>query len=191
MRSFNHHPRIEFAAELLRIICGTLGLSLLFFLSAAPILGRQAQSVEPEELQKLIKTGQKVKLVLRNGTYGEGKVHEVDQHMLDLEIKKTNDPKELATGRQQVRLERVASVTFTAYKGNTRIWLAAILPATIGTAALIAAEASEKPSTYRPIAIPFTVGLGVGGYLGGRALDRKEIMVTIKQEAIDPSRSPD
>ena len=126
MRSFTPRPNREITGKFLRLICGFVGLSLLWFISATPVSGKQVQTVGREELEKLIKKGQKVQVVLETGTYGEGKVEQVDRQRLVLHVTKTNDSRALAKGRQEIALERLASVTFSAYKGNQRKWLAVI-----------------------------------------------------------------
>mgnify|MGYP001058893736 CR=1 FL=1 len=85
------------------------------------------------------------------------------------------------TQETHVPLEEIDWFKVTASQGNKRTWLPLILCATVGTAALVAAGATEeRKSTYLPLAAALAVGIGVGGYYGGRALDREEVTYRVK-----------
>ena len=87
------------------------------------------------------------------------------------------------TDTQEIRvpLEEIDWFRLTVRQGNKRTWLPLILCATVGATAFVAAGATEeRKSTYLPLAAALTVGVGFGGYYGGRALDREEITYRIK-----------
>lgn len=85
------------------------------------------------------------------------------------------------TQETRVPLEEIDWFRLTVSQGNKRTWLPLILCATVGATAFVAAGATEeRKSTYLPLAAALTVGVGFGGYYGGRALDREEITYRIK-----------
>jgi len=96
----------------------------------------------------------------------------------------TADSVGVQTGAQETHVPvkeidwfRVTAIT----ESNKRTWLPLILCATVGTASFVAAGATEeKKSAYLPIAAGVTAALGIGGYYGGRALDRQEITYRIR-----------
>jgi hypothetical protein len=147
-------------------------------------LGAQhIQTVSREEAAALIKSGDRVKLILRAGTYVEGKVQDISVAVLRLDVNKSDNSHEVAKGRQELGLERIASVTIVRYKGSKRKWLPVILTSTLGAFSLVVAggtASEEANAAYIPIAIGFTAGLGVAGYYGGKALDENEVTLTFK-----------
>lgn len=87
----------------------------------------------------------------------------------------------------QVPLKDIDWFRVTLSQGSRRTWLPLILCATIGTTSFVAAGATEeRKSTYLPIAAALTVGLGLGGYYAGRALDRHEITYKLKEVGLPP-----
>jgi hypothetical protein len=154
-------------------------LAALFF--PALLVGAETQIVSPQELVALLQKGQKIKLVLKTGTYAEGRLEEVSSTNLTVNVRKTRDARDLAMGVQELPYDRVASVTVRIRKGGKRWKLPLILCSTLGTFSFIAAGGTEElQSTYVPAAAAFTATLGVGGYYIGKALDDKWVTYVVK-----------
>jgi hypothetical protein len=155
-------------------------LAALFF--PALLVGAETQTVTPQELIALVQKGQKIKLVLKTGTYAEGRLQEVSPTNLTVNVRKTHDARDLAMGVQELAYDRVASVTVLIRKGGKRWKLPLILCGTLGTFSFIAAGGTEElQSTYVPAAAAFTATLGVGGYYLGKAMDDKWVTYVVKQ----------
>lgn len=148
---------------------GLLSLGLIPSLLASSA----TRSVTVEELGGLVAKGEKVRVLLKSGAYGEGIVEEITAAALKVQVRRSDNRSELPPGLSTIGAERLAGVTRCIQKGNKRTNLPLILVSTLGTLSLIAAGATEelKP-TYVPLALGFTVGLGAGGYYAGRRLDR-------------------
>ena len=149
--------------------------------SWAKLAGAQeVQNITPAQLPSLLKSGRKVKLVLRTGAFAEGKFEEVDTTRLKLNVTKSED---LARGPQDIPLENLGSLTVTEYKGNKRKWLPVIFCSTVGALGLavgIGSASEESKGTYAALGAAVAGGVGVGGYYAGRAMDRKQVTFVIK-----------
>jgi hypothetical protein len=154
-------------------------LPALFF--PALLVGAETQIVSPQELVTLVKKGQKIKLVLKTGTYAEGRLEVVSSTNLTVNVRKTHDARDLPMGVQELPYDRVASVTVRIRKGGKRWKLPLILCGTLGTASFVLAMQTEEfQSTYVPAAVGFTAALGVGGYFAGNAMDKQWVTYVVK-----------
>jgi len=152
---------------------GRAMMAIFLLLLAAP-LGAEVQVVSREELAGRLKYGQKIKLVLKSGTYAEGRWEEIGPATLKVNVSKTDDAREIATGVQEVSLDRVASISQLVRKGGKRWKLPLALCSTLGTFALLAAGGTEeRAGDYLPAAAAFTSAIGVGGYFAGKAMDER------------------
>jgi len=148
------------------------GLLLLAMIPSL-LASSETRSVTLEELGGLVTKGQKVKVLMKSGAHGEGTVQEITAAGLKVQVRKSDNRSELPPGLNTIGAELLASVTRCIQKGNKRTKLPLILVSTVGTLSLIAAGATEElKSTYVPLALAFTGGLGVGAYYAGRSLDR-------------------
>jgi hypothetical protein len=157
-------------------------LAALFF--PALLMGAETQIVSPQELVTLVQKGQKIKLVLKTGTYAEGKLEEVSSTNLTVNVRKTHDARDLPRGVQELAYDRLASVTVLIRKGGKRWKLPLILCGTLGTASLVlgvGSAAEENKPEYIGAAVGFTAALGVGGYYAGKAMDDKWVTYVVKQ----------
>jgi len=160
-----------------------VGLLMLFLLLLArlPLLAQASRIISPGELTSLLQRGQQLKLVLKNGTYAEGRLQEVTEAGPRLRITRSADASGLPKGVQVVSFNGLNSITVSVKEGNKRTKLPLVLCLTVGTLSLVAAGATEeRQSTYIPLAAAFTVGLGVGGYYLGRSMDRQEVTFILK-----------
>jgi hypothetical protein len=78
----------------------------------------------------------------------------------------------LTAGAQEVRLDRIASVSQEIREGGKRWKLPLILCSTVGTLALYAAVGTEvRADALVPAAAAITAAIGTGGYFAGKAME--------------------
>jgi len=159
------------------------GVQMEVLLVALLLMRAETQIVSPEELVGRAKVDQRVKPVLKTGTYAENRLEEASPTHLKVKVRKSHDLRDLPTGMQELSFDRLASVTISTYKGNKRKWLPVILCSTLGALSLVVATGSaaeEAEPAYIPAEIAFTAGLAAAGYYGGQALDREQITFLIR-----------
>ncbi len=137
----------------------------------------QTKSIEPKELATVLRAGGRAKIVLRSGAQISGTVETVFPEAVAI---KTERPPAV----QSISYAEIRTLKYRDWDGNKRTWLPVILSGTLGTLSFVAAGATEelKPS-YLPLAAGFTAALAVGGYYGGRALDRREVTYAVRQQS--------
>lgn len=123
-------------------------------------------------------TGKKAALVLPDGTIVQGKVRGVDLAGLRMDISKTSNKKVQPKGVHTIPRQSVSVLRVTEYRKTGRLLF------TLGTlaaaGALVALGARDSGLTEGPLVVIVpavgaagTVGLGLGGYYFGKAVDKR------------------
>lgn len=136
------------------------------------IAAAEPQAIEPKDITTVLHEGAQVRI----GTLAKRVV-------IGRATSVTTENVGVQTGTQEtlVPVKEIDWFRVTVTEGNKRTWLPLILCATVGVASFVAAGATEeRQSTYLPIAAAVTASLGIGGYYGGRALDRQEMTYRIR-----------
>ena len=149
-----------------------LKLCVALVAAAVTILAEQPRTVTADEAVNILRGGVHVRV----GTYDK-------RTIAGNALQATSDGVTVQTGNRetQVAMKDIDWFRVSTSRSNKRTWLPLVLCATAGTAALVAAGATEeKKSTYLPLAAGLTAGLGVGGYYAGRAIDYSEVTYRIR-----------
>lgn len=77
---------------------------------------------ETELLRDLL-SGKRINASFTDGTRLRGRVKEVQDGLLRVDIKKTSDPNSVPRGLQDIPTDRISTVQFTRYQGNKRLLL--------------------------------------------------------------------
>lgn len=127
---------------------------------------------------------QKIEAMLADGTYLRGKVKEVKEDAMIVQVKNYEGPSALTKGEHRMPVSKFSTIKLTQYKGKKRALLGMGLGfGGLGLGILIAATEFAGESwneTYSGITTATTIGGIAGGYLLGRHLDRKEATIVIK-----------
>ena len=154
-----------------------LRLVAMFLLFALPVRTAEVRLIAPGRISAVLQEGQQAQIVTRGKKVLKGKAIRVSAEGV---IFQTNHQETL------IPLEDIRRLTITHMRGNKRTRLPIILCSTIGTTSFIAAGGTEEQkSTYLPLTAALTVGIGLGSYYAGRAMDRQEIKYEVK-EVIQP-----
>ena len=76
-------------------------------------------SSETERLRDLL-SGKRIDASFTDGTRLEGRVKEIQEGLLRVDIKKTSDPNSVPRGLQDLPTDRISTVKFTRYQGDER-----------------------------------------------------------------------
>jgi len=124
-----------------------------------------------------------VSLILPSGVAIEGKVRAVEPDRLVLDVGKTSDRRTLAKGLQFIPRSMVAILQLVEHRRAGRIvGTAGMLAA--GAAITLAATNSGYSEGILVVAAPAagavgTLGLGIGGYYFGKAIDKRVTIIRI------------
>ena len=136
---------------------------------------------EAERLRELL-SGERINAFLADGSYLEGRVKEIQDSLLTVDIKKSTGPSPVPRGLQDIPTDRISTVQFTRYKGpKVRLLIGTIL--TIGGLALGAVLTSEKFNRAGNVALVVGSGVGMGilGYRWGKEMDERDVTLVIQQ----------
>lgn len=138
---------------------------------------------EADKLKTLLERG-KIEGHLKDGTVLNGKVKDLKDEWLVLNIRKTVPPDSFPRGEKSFLIRDFSRIQVTRYEGNARSKAAIILGAAglgLGLLASATEFAGESyNNTYGSMIIGFTTAGIVGGYFWGRAFDRKSTLVRLK-----------
>jgi hypothetical protein len=163
-------------------------LSMAAWLVPAGFAGvREPESVRWKQLEARI-GGNKVALVLPDGTHVEGRARGVLSNALLLKVSKTSDRKVVGKGVQKIPRESVTLLRLTEYRKAGR--LLTTLGALAVAAGVLAAQQVEVYEGPGVLIVPAVVvggmaGVGAAGYYTGKAIDRR--VVTIRVIADEPA----
>ena len=132
-------------------------------------------SSETERLRDLL-SGKRIDASFTDGTRLEGRVKEIQEGLLRVDIKKTSDPNSVPRGLQGLPTDRISTVKFTRYQGDERTRLATWFA--LGAIPLVAVlDVGDSTSA----SLGALAGMGILGYLWGREKDKKKVTLVIQQ----------
>ena len=137
---------------------------------------------ETELLRDLL-SGKRINASFTDGTRLDGRVKEIQEALLRVDIKKTSDPNSVPRGLQDLPTDRISTVQFTRHEGNKRFILGAL--GTLGGVGLgggvaTATKGDRSGGAYLTVVV-IAIGIGALGYLWGKKKDRKNVTVVIQQ----------
>ena len=144
---------------------------------------------ETELLRDLL-SGKRINAFLADGSYLEGRVQEIQDGLLTVDIKKSTGPNPVPRGLQDIPTDRTSTVKFTRYQGNKRVLLGTL--GTLGGVGLgggvaTATRGDRSGGAYLTVVI-IAIGVGALGYLWGKKKDKKNVTLVIQQP--EASRGP-
>ena len=132
-------------------------------------------SSETERLRDLL-SGKRIDASFTDGTRLEGRVKEIQEGLLRVDIKKTSDPNSVPRGLQDLPTDRISTVKFTRHQGDERTRLATWFA--LGAIPLVAVlDVGDSTSA----SLGALAGMGILGYLWGREKDKKKVTLVIQQ----------
>jgi hypothetical protein len=163
----------------------TMAFGALLWIGQAAAWGGQA-TLKWAELGPRV-TGKKVALVLPDGTRVEGKVRMVEAAGLRIKISKTSDRRAQPKGLQVIPRRSVSVLSVTEYRkiGRLLVTVGAVATAAAISAAEIRGSGITEgiPLFALPLAATVgTVGVGIGGYHAGKALDKRTTEIRVAPE---------
>jgi hypothetical protein len=180
-----------------KLRCILLGSYLLLFhFTASNVLAEPTQGSKPAKSQvvevkasetdklKELLENQKVDASFIDGTSLKGKVKEVRDGVIAVQVERSEGPNALTKGKHSVPTDKLATIKIAKRKGSKRAVLSTVLGfAGLGLAYLIIATefAGESfNSTYGGVVAATIIAGAAAGYAWGRALDKKEVTILIK-----------
>ena len=140
-------------------------------------------------------SGQRINAFLADGTQLRGRVKEVQDGLLTVDIKKSIGPSSVPRGLHDIPMNRLSTVQFTRYKGNKRVLLGTAFTVGglgLGGGVATATRGDRSGGAYLTVAL-LGIGMGVLGYLWGRNKDKKNITVKLEhppRSVSEYSKSP-
>ncbi len=143
----------------------------------------EVKASDTANLKELLEK-QKIDARFADGTLLKGRVKEVIDGAVVMEIEQSEGPGAMAKGEHSIATDKITRIKIVKYKGSKRFVLATVL-GIAGLAASWAITATEfagesQNATYGGIAVATTAVGVVAGYAWGRALDKKEVTIVIK-----------
>ncbi len=156
-------------------------VGLLLILSPALAAKEEQLELQWNELGQAV-SGRKVIVALTDGEIIEGQILDVGSDDLRIDVKETSNPQDYPKGLNSVRRSLVSVVRLKEVRGNwraigTAIGLGVTVPLGIGFAQYGANE--SNPELGATIAAVLIGGGVAAGYFGGRAADRRVVVITI------------
>ncbi len=136
---------------------------------------------ETERLRDLL-SRKRIDAFLADGTHLRGRVKEIQDGFLTVDIKKSTGPNPVMRGLQDIPTDRISTVQFTRYQGpKVRLLIGTILA--IGGLAFGAVLASKKFNRAANVALVAGPGVGMGilGYRWGKEMDERDVTLVVKR----------
>lgn len=162
-----------------------------FTFASAPVLVKPDERIdvkasETERLNTLLRN-QKVKATLMDGTLVSGKVKEVRNGNVVVNVGSSSGATTFGRGDQEIAAERFSTIEITSFKGSKRgIFAAALGAAGLALGFLIGASESDSlggegavNGTGAAVIAAAAVGGAAAGYAIGRNMDKKRLIITI------------
>ena len=151
-------------------------------LSACGTARKQVLSVRTSETERLrdLLSRKRIDASFADGTHVAGRVQEVQDGLLVVDVKESVGPTPSGTGLQSVPMDRISTVQFTQRKGSKRTLLG-ILGTFLGLSIGYVGAASESLSRPDGFWIGTTAVGGFIGYMWGREEDKENVTVVIQQ----------
>ena len=153
-------------------------LGLLLILSPALAAKEEQLELKWSEFRQAV-SGKKVMVALTDGEILEGQVLDVGSDDLRIDVKETSNPQNYPKGQNSVRRSLVSVVRLKEVRGYWRA-----IGTAIGVGATVPLGIAVRPHTHNATAGNIVVGVLIGGgaaagYFGGRAADRRVVVITI------------
>ena len=142
----------------------------------------QVLSVRPSETERLrdLLSGKRIDASFADGNRLRGRVKEVQDGLLTVDIKKSTGTNPVPRGLQDIPTDRISTVQFTRYEGNKRFLYAALF--FLGGVVLAVPLNIDSPTTASAAgAIGIWSGSTALGYLWGKKKDKKNVTLVIQQ----------
>ena len=145
---------------------------------------------EAHKLKTLLERG-KIEGHLKDGTVLRGKVRDLKDEWLVLNLRTTVPPKVFPRGERSILIRDFSRIQVTRYEGNARVKASIILGAAglglglLASATEFAGESFNK--TYGFMIVGFSAAGAVGGYSLGSWLDRRSTLVKIMPVQAPPN----
>ena len=134
---------------------------------------------ETERLRDLL-SGKRIDASFADGNRLRGRVKEIQDGLLVVDIDKSSGPNPAPRGLQDIPTNRISTVQFTRYEGNKRFLYAALF--FLGGGVLAVPLNIDSPTTASAAgAIGIWSGSTALGYLRGKKKDKKNVTLTIQQ----------
>lgn len=143
----------------------------------------QVKATDRDRLERLLTKGT-IEGRLKDGTVLSGRVRDLRDEWLVLNIRKTVPPDFFPKGEKSLLIRDFSRIQVTRYEGNARSKASIILGAAglglglLASATEFAGESFNR--TYGSMILGFAVGGAVGGYFWGRAIDKKSTLVKLE-----------
>ncbi len=126
-------------------------------------------------------SGQRINAFLADGTQLRGRVKEVQDGLLTVDIKKSNGPNPVPRGLQDIPTDRISTVQFTRHHGYKRALLGTLFfLGGLGLGLGVVTEWENQGDKVTAAAIGVWSGMTALGYLWGRNKDKKNITVKLE-----------
>ena len=155
-------------------------------LSACGTARNQVLSVRTSETERVhdLLSRKRVDAFFADGTHVGGRVQEVQDGLLVVDVKESVGPTPSRTGLQSIPTDRISTVQFTQHKGYKRGLfgtLSALGGLVLGLFFATELNESSWTKTSSAAAVGTTAGAGVLGYFFGRQKDKQNVTVEIQQ----------
>ena len=146
---------------------------------------RQVLSVSVSETERLreLLDRKRIDASFADGTRVGGRVQEVQDGLLVVDVKESTDPSPVPLGLQSIPTDQISNAQFTQYKGYKRGLFGTLFAlGGLGLGLIFAIELNENTWTKASstAAAGTTAGLGVLGYFLGRERDKQNVTVEIQ-----------
>ena len=166
-----------------RVVVLSLCVCLLAAASAQAA-ENQVLSVRASETELLrdLLSGKRINAFLADGSYLEGRVQEVQDGLLTVDIKKSTGTNPVPRGLQDLPTDRISTVQFTRYKGYKRVLLGVgFFLGGYGLAVGIIEGREGSSGVRTATAIGGWSAMTALGYLWGKKKDKKNVTLVIQQ----------
>ena len=145
----------------------------------------QVLSVRPSETERLrdLLSGKRIDASFADGNRLRGRVKEVQDGLLTVDIKKSTGTNPVPRGLQDLPTDRISTVQFTRHEGNKRALFGtgfSLGGVGLGGGVATATRGDRSGGAYLTVVI-IAIGIGTLGYLWGKKKDRKNVTLVIQQ----------
>ena len=122
-----------------------------------------------------------VHLMMKDGTYVEGRAKAVSEQNLLIDIKSSEGPSALAKGERRIKTAQVSTIQVTFHDGVYRALLAAGFGAAATLPIAVAADKGTiEVDTMAKLMIPIIPAAVLGGYYLGSQIDKTTMTIMIQ-----------
>ena len=144
----------------------------------------QVLSVRPSETERLrdLLSGKRIDASFADGNRLRGRVKEVQDGLLTVDIKKSTGTNPVPRGLQDIPTDRISTVQFTRYKGYKRVLFGtAFSLGGLGLGLGVVTEWEDQGDQAMAAAIGVWSAMTALGYLWEKKKDKKNVTLVIQQ----------